>query len=96
MIYGIIVFDLRKGSGIHRKGFRMFPKMFGYENTLFGPKGKAHKVFGKRKRKFCGVQGPDIGNPGVWPWSPRRTLAFRVKPSLWRLLLQVLTPRLNI
>ena len=58
MIYGIIVFGLRKGSRIHRKGFRMFPEMFGYENTLFGPKGKAHKVFGKRKRKFCGVQGP--------------------------------------
>ena len=59
----IVVFDLRKGSGIHRKGsgihrkgFRMFPEMFGYENMLFGPKGKAHKVFGKRKRKFCGVQ----------------------------------------
>ena len=96
MIYGIIVFGLRKGSGIHRKGFRMFPEMFGYENTLFGPKGKAHKVFGKRKRKFCGVQGPDVGNPSVWPWSPRRTLAFRVKPTLWRLLLQVSTPRLNI
>ena len=96
MIYGIIVFDLRKGSGIHRKGFRMFPEMFGYENTLFGPKGKAHKVFGKRKRKFCGVQGPDARVPGVSPWSPRRTLAFRVKPTLWRLLLQVSTPRLNI
>ena len=96
MISRIIVFDLWKGSGIHRKGFRMFPEMFGYENTLFGPKGKAHEVFGKRKRKFCGVQGPDAGNPGVWPWSPRRTLAFRVKPTLWRLLLQVSTPRLNI
>ena len=96
MIYGIIVFGHRKGSGNHRKGFRMFPEMFGYENTLFGPKGKAHKVFGKRKRKFYGVQGPDAGNPGVWPWSPRRTLAFRVKPTLWRLLLQVSTPRLNI
>ena len=36
----------------------MFPEMFGYENTLFGPKGKAHKVFGKCKRKLCGVQGP--------------------------------------
>ena len=53
MIYGIIVFGLRKG-------FRMFP-----ENTLFGPKGKAHKVFGKCKRKLCGVQGPDARVPGV-------------------------------
>ena len=70
MIYGIIVFGLRKGSGIHRKGFRMFPEMFGYENTLFGPKGKAHKVFGKRKRKFCGVQGPDARVPGVWIQTP--------------------------
>ena len=66
LIYGIIVFGLRKGSGIHRKGFRMFPEMFGYENTLFGPKGKSHKVFGKRKRKFCGVQGPDARVAGVW------------------------------
>ena len=70
MIYEIIVFGLRKGSGIHRKGFWMFPEMFGYENTLFGPKGKAHKVFGKRKRKFCGVQGPDTRVPGVWVQMP--------------------------
>ena len=70
LIYGIIVFDLRKGSGIHRKGFQMFPEMFGYENTLFGPKGKAHKIFGKRKRKFCGVQGPDARVPGVWVQTP--------------------------
>ena len=96
MIYGIIVFDLRKGSRIHRKGFWMFPEMFGYENTVFGPKGKAHKVFEKRKRKFCGVQGPDAGNPGVWSWSPKNTLAFRAKPTLRRLLLQVPTPGLNI
>ena len=53
----IVVFDLRKGSGIQRKGFRMFPEMFGHENTLSGPKGKAHKAFGKRKRKFCGASG---------------------------------------
>ena len=26
--------------------------------------------------------GPDAGNPGVWPWGPRRTLPFRVKPTL--------------
>ena len=51
----------------HRKEFRMFPEMFGYENTLFGPKGKARKVFGKHKRKFCKVQGPDARVPGVWP-----------------------------
>ena len=65
MIYGIIVFGLRKGSGIHQKGFQMFPEMFGYENTLFGPKGKPLKVFGKHKRTFCGDQGPDARVPGV-------------------------------
>ena len=65
MIYGIIVFGLRKGSRIHRKGFRMFPEMFGYENTLFGPKGKAHDAFGKCKRKFCGDQRLDARNTGV-------------------------------
>ena len=65
MIYGIIVFGLQKGSGIHRKGFRMFPEMFGHENTLSGPKGKAHEAFGKCKRKFCRDQRLDARNPGV-------------------------------
>ena len=65
MIYGIIVFGLRKGSRIHWKGFRMLPEMFGYENTLFGPKGKAHEAFVKCKRKFCGDQRLDARNPGV-------------------------------
>ena len=46
MIYVIRVFDLRKG-------FRMFPEMFGYENTLFGPSGKAHEALGRCKRKLC-------------------------------------------
>ena len=64
------MFDLRKESGIHRKGFWMFADMFGYENTLFGPKGKAHKVLGKSKRKFCRVQGPDARVPGVWVQTP--------------------------
>ena len=58
MIYRIVVFDLRKG-------FQMFPEMFGHKNTLSGPNGKAHEVFGKRKRKFCGVQGPDARNTDV-------------------------------
>ena len=31
----------------------MFPEMFGYENTLYEPRGKTHEVFGKFKRKFC-------------------------------------------
>ena len=53
MIYVIIVFGLRKGSGIHRKEFRMFPEMFGYKNTLYGPRGKAHEALDWCKRKFC-------------------------------------------
>ena len=65
MIYGIIVLGHQKGSGNHRKGFRMFPEKFGYKNTLFGPKGKAHEAFGKCKRKFCGDQRLDARNPGV-------------------------------
>ena len=59
------MFYLRKGSEIHWKGFRMFPEMFGYEHTLFGPKGEAHKAFGKCKRKFCRDQRLDARNPGV-------------------------------
>ena len=43
----------------------MFPEMFWYENTLFGPRGKAHEDFGKSKRKFCGDQRLDVRNPGV-------------------------------
>ena len=65
MVYGIIVFGLWKGSKIHQKGCQMFPEMFGHENTLFGPKGKAHEAFGKCKRKFCGDQRLDARNPGV-------------------------------
>ena len=65
-----MVFGLWKGSGIHQKGFRMFPEMFGHKNTLSGQKGKAHEVFGKRKRKFCRVQGPDARVPGVWVQTP--------------------------
>ena len=44
MIYGIIVFGFQKGFDIHWKVFQMFPEMFGYENTLFGPRGKAHEA----------------------------------------------------
>ena len=69
LIYGIIVFGLRKG-------LQMFPEMFGYENTLFGPKGKAHNVFGKRKRKFCRVQGPDAKVPASGPGVRKGLLPF--------------------
>jgi hypothetical protein len=49
----------------------MFPEMFGYENTLFGPRGKAHEALGRCKRKFCGGQRPDARVPGVWGQTPR-------------------------
>ena len=80
MIYGIIAFGHRKGSRIHRKGFRMFPEIFGYE-TLFWPKGKAHKAFGKCKRKFCGDQRLDARNPGVWPLDSAK-LPFTLSKNL--------------
>ena len=60
MIYGIIVFGLQKGSGIHRKG--VFPEMFGYENTLFGPKGKSHKVLESAKGSFAETRGQTPGS----------------------------------
>ena len=75
MIYGTIVFGHWKGSGIHWKGFWMFPEMFGYENTLFGPKGKAHKVFGKRKRKFTESRGQ---TPGSLASGSRRRETWRL------------------
>ena len=59
----------------------MFPEMFGYENTLFGPKGKAHKVFGKRKNKFCGVQGPGSLASGSKRWEPWRLAQESEKDS---------------
>ena len=62
MIYGIVVFDLRKGSGIHRKGFRMFPEMFGYENTLFGPKGKPTRFLESAKGSFAESRGQTLGS----------------------------------
>ena len=62
LIYGIIVFGLRKGSGIHPEGFRMFPEMFGYENTLFGLKGKAHRFLESAKGSFAESRGQMPGS----------------------------------
>ena len=58
----IVVFDLRKGSGIHRKGFQMFPAMFGYENTLFGPKGKPTRFLESAKGSFAESRGQTPGS----------------------------------
>jgi len=66
LIYGIIVFSLWKVPRTHRKGFRMFLEIFGYENTLIAPRGKAHGAFGKCKRQFCGGQGLDARDRGIW------------------------------
>ena len=66
----------------------MFPEMFGHENTLSGPKGKAHEVFGKRKRKFCGVQGPDARVPGVWVQTPESLASGSRRREPWRLALE--------
>ena len=48
----------------------MFPEMFGYENSLFGPKGKAHEDFEKCKREFCADQRPDTRVHGVSAQTP--------------------------
>ena len=55
-------------------------------------KRKAHKVFGKRKSKFCRVQGPHARVPGIWvqtprtlasgPWTPQYFL-LRFPKTLW-------------
>ena len=66
MTHGIIMFSLRKRSGIHRKGFQMFPEMFGYENTLFEPRGKAHEALGRCKRSFVKAREAEARDPGVW------------------------------
>ena len=60
---GIIVFALRKG-------FRMFPEMFGYENTLSGPKGKAHEFLESSKGSFAESRGQMPGS--LAPGSRRR------------------------
>ena len=58
----IVVFDLWKGSGIHRKGFRKFPKMFGHENTLSGPKGKPMWFLESAKESFAESRGQMLGS----------------------------------
>ena len=40
----------------------MFPEMFGHENTLSGPKGKAHEVFGTAKGSFAESRGQTTGS----------------------------------
>ena len=57
LIYGIVVFDLRKGSGIHQKGFWMFPEMFGHENTLSGQRGKPTRLLESAKGSFAETRG---------------------------------------
>jgi hypothetical protein len=61
-------------------------------------RGKAHGVgakgsFAEARGQTPGTlaSGPDTEDPGVWSWSPRRTLALRAKPTLRRLFLQETT-----
>ena len=98
LIYGIIVFSLQKG-------FRMFPEMFGYENTLFGQRGKPTRFLESANGSFAGSRGQTPGSLAFGsrrrePWhlalESEKDSSFQVKPTLWRLLLQVSTPRLNI
>ena len=73
MIYGIIVFGHRKGSGIHWKGFWMFPEMFGYENTLFGPKGRWRPPMGLNWTRGRGWRPPCLFLlPLSFPYGPIR------------------------
>ena len=79
---------------------------------MVSPRGQAHGALSWCKRSFAEARGPNARDPGVWPrpmasgpdakdcgiwsWSPSGPLAFRAKPTLRRLLLQVLIPELNI
>ena len=56
----------------------MFPEMFGYENTLFGPKGKPKRVLESANGSFAESRGQ---TPGSLVSGPRRR-----KP--WRLALE--------
>ena len=40
----------------------MFPEMFGHENTLSGPKGKAHEVLESAKGSFAESRGQTPGS----------------------------------
>ena len=75
MIYEIVVFDLRKGSGIHRKGFLMFPERFGHENTLSGPKGKPTRLLESAKGSFVEYRGQ---TPGSLAFGSRRREPWRL------------------
>ena len=72
------MFGLRKGSGIHQKGFRMFPEMFEYENTLFGPKGMPTRFLESAKGSFAEPRGQMPGS--------RASGSRRREP--WRLALE--------
>src|SRR3954466_10732585 len=102
----IVVFDLRKGSGNPSEGVPNVSRNVWAREHFIWAKRESPRSFWKAQKEVLRSPearrqgpwrlGPDAENPGVWPWSPRRTLAFRVKPTLWRLLLQVSTPGLNI
>ena len=67
------------------------------------PRGEAHGALGRCKKSFAEARGPNAGDPGpdakdcgVWSWKSEKDSSLREKLTLRRLLLQVLTPGLNI
>ena len=62
MIYGIIVFGLRKGSGIRRKEFRMFPEMFGMRTLYLGQRGKPTRFLESAKGILAEPRGQTPGS----------------------------------
>ena len=62
MIYGIIVFGLRKGSGIHRKVSGCFPKCFGTRTLYLGQRGKPTRFLERAKGSFAESRGQMPGS----------------------------------
>ena len=78
MIYGIIVFGLRKGSGIHRRGSGCFPKCLGTRTLYLGQRGKPTRFLESAKGSFAKSRGQ---TPGSLASGSRRR-------ELWRLALE--------
>ena len=62
LIYGIIVFSLWKGSRIHRKGFRMFPKCLGTRTLYLGQRAKPTRFLESAKESFVESRGQTPGS----------------------------------
>ena len=60
----MIVFDLRKAYEIHRKGFRMFPKMFGVQEHFIWAKGESPRGFWKVQNEV--LRRPEARRQEPW------------------------------